>query len=140
MNKAKDPEAKAKLLRALACPKKMKEQQETADANEQDESKVESNNSPQPESSDIDPQVRSPVVTFKTETSVTTPVRSPSTKTSSSTPSDLTKSDSLEPKARTSTNPQEEPRNISKLLPISTEQDLDDTNNMLGNFWAESRR
>jgi len=98
VNKAEDPEAKAKLLRALACQKKEKEQQETTNGNEQDEGKFISNNSPQPKPSDIDPQVRSPVVTFKTEASVTTPMRSPSTKTSSSTPSNLTKSDSSEPK------------------------------------------
>jgi len=131
VNEADDPEAKAKLLRALACQKKM---------NEQNEGKTESNNSPQPEPSNTDPQVRSPVVTFKTDTSVTTPLRSPSTKTLSSTPSDLMKSDTLEPKARTSTDLEEEPRNISELLPISTEQDLDDINDMLGNFLGRAKK
>jgi len=89
VNKAEDPEAKAKLLRATARQKKEREQKATTDASEQDKDKVEQNNSPQPKPSNTDPQVRSPVVTFKTEASITTPMRSPSTETSSSTPSDL---------------------------------------------------
>jgi len=95
VNEAKDPEAKAKLLRAIARHRKEKEQRMVIDANKQDKDKVGSSNSPQPKPSNTDPQVRSPVVTFKTEALVTSPMRSPSTKTSSSTPSDLTKSDSL---------------------------------------------
>jgi len=113
VNKAEDPEAKAKLLRALARQKKENEQKVTTDVNEQDKSKVELNSSPQPKPSNTEPQVRCPVVTSKTDASVTTLMRSPSTKTSSSTPSDLTKSDSSETKARTSTDPQEEPKDIA---------------------------
>jgi len=112
----------------------------TTDVNEQDESKVKLNSSPQPKPSNTKPQVRSPVVTFKTDASVTTPMRSPSTKTSSSTPSDLTKSDSSETKARASTDPQEEPKDISELLPITTEQDLDDVNEFLGNFLGRANK
>jgi len=50
------------------------------------------------------------------------------------------KSDSSEPKTQNSTDPQKEPRNISELLPISTEQDLDDINNMLGNFLGRAKK
>jgi len=133
-NEAEVPEAKAKLLRATARHKKEKEQQDAIDANEQDKDEVESNNSPQPKPSNTDPQARSPVVTFKTDASVTTPMRSPSTETSSGTPSDLTKSDSSEQKAQTSADPHEEPKDISELLRIQTEQDLDDVNDILSNF------
>jgi len=100
--------------------------------------KVEKNDSPQPKPSNVDPQVRSPVVTFKTETSITTPMRSPSTKTSSSTPSDITRSDSSEQKAQTSNNPQEEPKDISELLSIKTPKDLEDVNDLLDNFLGKA--
>jgi len=112
----------------------------TTDASEQDKGKVEQNNSLQPKPSNTDPQVRSPVVTFKTDASITTPMRSPSTKTSSSTPSDLTRLDSSEQKAQTSTDPHEEPKDISELLPIQTVKDLEDVNDLLGNFLGRANK
>jgi len=140
VNEAEDPEAKAKLLRAIARHRKEKEQKMAIEANEQDKGKVGSSNSPQPEPSNADSQVRSPVVTFKTNASITTPMRSPSTKTSLSTPSDLTKSDSSEQKAQTSNDPHEEPKDISELLPIQNEQDLDDVNELLGDFLGRANK
>jgi len=134
VNEAKDPEAKAKLLRAIARQKKEREQKATTDASKQDKDKVKQNNSPQPKPANTDPQVRSPVATFKTDASITTPMRSPSTKTSSSTPSDLMRSDSSEQKAQTSNDSHEEPKDISELLPIKTVKDLEDVNDLLGNF------
>jgi len=124
VNEAEDPEAKAKSLRALARQKKEEERKAAIDAIEQDKNKAEKNNSPQPKPSNVDPQVRSPVVTFKTDASVTTPMRSPSTKTSSSTPSDITRSDSSEQKAQTLNDPQDDSKDISELLPIKTPKDL----------------
>ena len=140
VNEAKDPEAKAKLLRAIARQKKEREQKATTDASKQDKDKVKQNNSPQPKPSNTDPQVRSPVVTFKTDASITTPMRSPSTKTSSSTPSDLTRSDSSEQKAQTSADPHKEPKDISELLPVQTKQDLEDVNDLLGNFLGRANK
>jgi len=138
VNEAEDPEAKAKLLRAKARLKKM--QQDAIENNEQDKDEVATTNSPQPSPPGNDPQVRSPAITFKTETSVTTPIRSPSTKTSSSTPSDLTKSDASETKTQTPTGNQDEPKTISELLPINTKEDLDDVNKLLGNFLGRAKK
>jgi len=140
VNEAEDPEAKAKLLRAIARHGKEEEQKMATEANEQDEGKVGSSNSPQPKPSNTDPQVRSPVVTFKTSASVTTPMRSSSTKTSSSTPSDLMKSDSSEQKGQPSSDPQEELKDISELLPIQNEQDLNDVNEILGDFLGRANK
>jgi len=111
------------------------------EASEQDKGKVRSSNSPQPEPSNTDSQVRSPVVTFKTNASITTPVRSSPTKTSSSTPSDLTtKSDSSEQKVQTSNDPPEAPKDISELLPVHTEQDLDEVNEVLDGFLGRANK
>jgi len=120
VNEAEDPEAKAKLLRATVRHRKEQEQRMAIGASEQDKGKVGSSNSPQPEPSNADSQVRSPVVTFKTNASITTPMRSSPTKTSSSTPSDLTKSASSEQKVQTSNDPHEAPKDISELLPVWT--------------------
>jgi len=140
VNEAEDPEAKAKSLRAQARQKKEEERKAPIDAIEQDKNKAEKNNSPQPKPSSVDPQVRSPVVTFKTDTSVTTPMQSPSTKMSSSTPSDITRSDSSKQKAQTLNDPQEDSKDISELLLIKTPEDLEDVNNLLDNFLGKANK
>jgi len=67
-------------------------------------------------------------------------MRSPSTKTSSSTPSDITRSDSSEQKAQTLNYPQDDPKDISKLLPIKTPEDLEDVNDLLDNFLGRANK
>jgi len=100
VNEAEDPEAKARMLRALVRLKKEKEQAQTGSSRSDSPAKI---------------------VTFNLGTSVTTPVRSPSTKTSSSTPSDLSKSDSSDQKVQTSADSKEVHKEISKLFPIKTQ-------------------
>jgi len=116
VNEAEDPEAKARMLRALARQKKEKEQA-------------------QPGSSSSDSPAK--IVTFKLGTSVTTPVGSPATKTSSSTPSDLSKSDSSDQKVQIPAGLLEEDDGISRMFPLKTPEDLDKVNEFLEGFLGE---
>jgi len=46
----------------------------------------------------------------------------------------------LEQKAQTSNDPHEAPKDVSELLPIHTEQDLDDINELLGDFLGRANK
>ena len=137
VKEAEDPEPKARRLRALACQKKEKNQQDASKTKEQDEKKVESSNTPQPKSSITisqpkslvttpqtkslvtTPQPKSPVTTPKPKPVVTTPKKSLAVKPSASPPSDLSKSDLSDQNTATPVKVQEGPTEVSQLLPIS---------------------
>ena len=152
VNKAEDPEAKAKRMRAIACLKKEKEQQETSKTKEQDKDEVESSNNCQPKSLVTNapskspattPEPKSPATTLptkslvaspKSKSTVTTPKRPIAVKPFASTPSNLSKSDSSDPKTATPVKLQEGPTEVSQLLPIPSGQGLNKLDNLLDNF------
>jgi len=157
VTEAKDPEAKAKQMRATACLKKEKEQQELSKAKEQDKDEVELSNNPQPKSLVTNapskspvttPEPKSPTTTLpikslvtspKSKLPVTTPNRPIAFKPSASTPSDLSKSDSSGPKTTTPVKSQEQPTKVSQLLPITDIKGLNDVNNLLDNFLSRGK-